>query len=150
MIAGPVRDILHCHCENCRRITGNFVAGTSCATDDLSVSGDEHLRWYDVGYARYGFCATCGSQLFWQGVEHRDRTSVKVGSLDDASDLGVSAVWFADGNVILAEVDRERGPKFFETNRIRDPVVLTQRLIQERLGEHFELIRAVSFANRGK
>ena len=95
-IAGPVRDILHCHCENCRRITGNFVAGTSCATEALQISGDERLRWFDVGYARHGFCETCGSQLFWQGAEHRDRTSIKVGSLDDASDLRVAAVWFAD------------------------------------------------------
>ena len=95
-IDGPVRDILHCHCENCRRISGNFVAGTSCETADLTISGDDHLRWYDLGYARYGFCGDCGSQLFWQGAEHRGRTSVKVGSLDDTSGLRVSGVWFAD------------------------------------------------------
>ena len=95
-IAGPVRDILHCHCENCRRITGNFVAGTACATDVLTISGRDSLRWFDVGYARYGFCGECGSHLFWQGAEHRERTSVKVGSLDDASGLEVAAVWFAD------------------------------------------------------
>ena len=34
--------------------------------------------------------------MLWQGNEHRDRTSIQVGVLDDASDLTLAGVWFAD------------------------------------------------------
>ncbi len=93
---GPLRDILHCHCEYCRRITGNFVAASGCATEDLEIEDDSTLRWYDVEFARYGFCTNCGSHVFWQGAEHRERTSLQAGTLDDASGLRLAGVWFAD------------------------------------------------------
>lgn len=95
-VDGPLRNILHCHCENCRRVSGNHVASSGAATEDITVYGDEHLRWYDLGYARYGFCGTCGSSLFWVGAEHADRTSIQAGSLNDASGLTLDGVWFAD------------------------------------------------------
>jgi len=96
-VDGPLRDVLHCHCANCRRVSGNFVASSGSATDDLVITDlGRSLRWYDLGYARYGFCSTCGSSLFWQGAEHTDRTSIQAGSLDDASSISLAGVWFAD------------------------------------------------------
>ncbi|MDW3176206.1 MAG: GFA family protein [Acidimicrobiia bacterium] len=96
-VDGPLRDVLHCHCLNCRKISGNFVASSGSATEDLTISDAEGaLRWFDLGYARYGFCSTCGSSLFWQGAEHADRTSIQAGSLDDASAISLVGVWFAD------------------------------------------------------
>ncbi len=96
-VSGPLRDVLHCHCENCRRATGNFVAASGCATDDLDIADpNDHLQWHDFGYCRYGFCSNCGSHMFWQGAEHMDHTSLQVGVLDDASMLDLAGVWFAD------------------------------------------------------
>ncbi len=94
-VDGPLRDILHCHCENCRRISGNFVASSGAATEDLTVHGDAALRWHDLGYAKYGFCGDCGSSLFWVGAEHAHRTSIQAGTLNDASSLELVGVWFA-------------------------------------------------------
>jgi len=59
-------------------------------------------------------------------------------------------VWFVNGELITGSDDGLRAPKFFDPQRIDDPVLKTQRLIAERLKPHFELIRAVSFANRGE
>jgi hypothetical protein len=96
-VDGPLRDVLHCHCINCRKVSGNFVASSGSATSDLVIADEDHsLRWYDLGYARYGFCSTCGSSLFWQGAEHTDRTSIQAGSLDDASSVSLLGVWFAN------------------------------------------------------
>ena len=95
-VDGPLRNVLHCHCVNCRRVSGNFVASSGCATEDLTIHGEEHLRWYDHGYCRYGFCSTCGSSLFWQGAEHMDRTSLQSGSLLDADALVLEGIWFAE------------------------------------------------------
>lgn len=94
-VTGPLRNILHCHCENCRRISGNHVASSGAASEDLQIHGEDRLGWYDLGYARYGFCTTCGSSLFWVGAEHSDRTSIQAGSLNDASGLDLVGVWFA-------------------------------------------------------
>ena len=93
----PLEDVLQCHCENCRRLTGNFVAGVRTNTEDLQIeSRDDAFQWYDLEYARYGFCQGCGSTIFYQAADRRDTTSVMVGTLDDASRLQLHEVWFAD------------------------------------------------------
>jgi len=67
------------------------------ATSELELEDPaEHLRWYDLGYARYGFCDNCGSTLFFRAAESPDITSVMVGTLDDGSGLAVREVWFAN------------------------------------------------------
>ncbi len=88
--------VLQCHCENCRRISGNFVAAVRAQTADLAVAPDDGLRWYDLEYAAYGFCFGCGSTLFYRAADRPHITSVMAGTLDDASGLALEAVWFAD------------------------------------------------------
>ena len=92
-----MRPVLHCHCEPCRRATGNFVAATSCATDDVAIDDPEALiRWTKFEHCRYGFCSGCGSHMFWQGHDHMDRMSVLVGVIDDTAGLELAGVWFVD------------------------------------------------------
>jgi len=118
-ITAPPRDVLHCHCVDCRRSTGNFSASTGCATKDLVVSGEENLRWFERGYARYGFCVECGSSLFWVAEDRPECTSIKIGTLDDATGLPLVGIWFAaeaqphitfDPNVARFEANDDDGP----------------------------------------
>lgn len=89
--------MLQCHCENCRRLSGNFVAATRTATDRVEVQDpDGALGWHDLGYARYGFCRECGATLFYRAADRPEVTSMMVGGLDDASGLTLGAVWFSD------------------------------------------------------
>lgn len=94
-VNGPLRPVLHCHCEHCRRFTGNFVAATGCPTVDLSVTDATMLRWHELEHSRYGFCARCGSSLFWVAADSPDHTSIMAGSLDEAGELELRAVWFS-------------------------------------------------------
>jgi len=55
-----------------------------------------------------------------------------------------AVVWLDQGKVVDTV---ERAPQFFNPQEIEDPVLATQRLLAERLNPHFQLIRAVSFAN---
>lgn len=77
------------------------MAATAVGTDALEIVG-ETLRWYspdDDANVAYGFCATCGSSLFYRsGITDGSNTdtSVCAGSIDGASGLHTSAVWFAD------------------------------------------------------
>jgi hypothetical protein len=86
-IRGPLRPVVYCHCTMCRRSSGHFVAATACARQDLDVTSSEGLRWYSSSAsARRGFCALCGSLLFW---EPRSGTyiSVMAGALDGVTGL---------------------------------------------------------------
>lgn len=86
-IVGPVREVIYCHCAQCRKQSGHFVAATACAEDQLLVTGAESLTWYAASdSAKRGFCRNCGSLLFWKG-NGDDRTSIMAGSFDKPSGL---------------------------------------------------------------
>ncbi len=88
-ITGPLRPILVCHCAMCRRAMSSVAAFTACAPGDIHIEGTK-LRWYQSSpIARRGFCAQCGSSLFWEPA-HGGHLSVSAGSLDDPSKLTIS------------------------------------------------------------
>lgn len=89
-VTGPLRDVLLCHCEQCRRTSGHYVAATRCRRTDLVLDDATGLRWYESspGIAR-GFCSTCGSSLFWQRGD-ADLTSIMAGTLDAPTGLRIS------------------------------------------------------------
>ena len=64
---GPLRPVIACHCSQCRKSSGHFVAATSAARDKVAITGE--VTWYQSSErARRGFCATCGSQMFFDGA----------------------------------------------------------------------------------
>lgn len=86
-VTGPVREVIYCHCGQCRKQSGHIVAATACRDDQLSVSGEENLTWYAASEkARRGFCKTCGSHLFWK-ANGSDATSIMAGSFQKPSGL---------------------------------------------------------------
>lgn len=88
-ITGACRDIIVCHCENCRRTHGHIAAYTSVQKSDLDLSAQQTLQWYhDESPDTYrGFCNRCGASLFWDARDGRDKLSVAAGSLDDSHGL---------------------------------------------------------------
>ena len=94
---GPLRGVVYCHCSQCRRQTGHHCAATNVRDEDLDVEGARNLTWYRAsGTARRGFCATCGSALFWKG-DGLGRTSIMAGSFDRPSGLkGEMHIFAAD------------------------------------------------------
>jgi hypothetical protein len=89
-VRGPLRDVLLCHCVECRRWSGHVFAATSAQRDDLVLLESDTLRWAaspeSESNARRGFCAECGSSLFWDAPA-RDTISIAVGSLDEPTGL---------------------------------------------------------------
>mgnify|MGYP000058110555 FL=1 len=85
--ANKLRPLWYCHCEQCRRMTGNFMAASQVDIADISVVGSP--KWFYVSEkSRYGFCSECGSQLFWRNDDN-DYLSVTGGSLDASKGLKV-------------------------------------------------------------
>ncbi|WP_375262053.1 GFA family protein [Palleronia sp.] len=86
-VTGPLAPVVACHCSQCRRASGHFIAGSSVARDALEVEGE--VRWYQSSEkARRGFCPICGSNLFWDGGG--DRLSIFAGSLDAPTGLSMA------------------------------------------------------------
>jgi hypothetical protein len=87
---GSLRDVIYCHCTQCRKQSGHFVAATRCDDSQLSIEGADNLTWYAASAeAKRGFCSTCGSPLFWKRNDS-DRTSIMAGSFDTPSGLKAS------------------------------------------------------------
>ena len=84
---GALRGIIYCHCTQCRRQTGHFVAATASADRDLEVEGAENVTWFAASAdAKRGFCRTCGSVLFWK-PDGAARTSIMAGAFETPSGL---------------------------------------------------------------
>ena len=88
-ITGPRRDIILCHCENCRRTHGHISAYTSVNKSDLALTSEISLRWYhDRSPDTYrGFCGECGGSLFWDRRDARNKMSISAGTLDTGHGL---------------------------------------------------------------
>jgi hypothetical protein len=65
-----------CHCTQCRKHTGHYEAGSDIPRSAISIQGNDQITWYRTENVRRGFCAICGSSLFFDA--------------DDANWIGVS------------------------------------------------------------
>ncbi len=87
---GPLRPVIYCHCDQCRRQSGHFLGATAVADEYLTVTGSQNVTWYKSSdKAKRGFCGICGSGLFWKH-DRLDQTSILAGSFDKPSGLTAS------------------------------------------------------------
>ena len=91
-VRGPLRDVLLCHCVECRRWSGHVFAATAAQREHLVLLQQSELRWIaspeSESDARRGFCGQCGSSLFWDAPA-RDTVSIAAGTLDGPTGLRV-------------------------------------------------------------
>lgn len=103
--SGKLRDVIACHCSQCRRQTGHFYAATNVQDSGLSVEGGENVTWYRASdTARRGFCRTCGSALFWKG-DGSDYTSIMAGTFDQPTGLRIGVHIFCADKGDYYEID---------------------------------------------
>ena len=89
-VDGPLRDVILCHCEMCRKAHGHVGAYTAAPKSALRITEGRGLRWYvSSATARRAFCGECGGTLFWEGRD-RDTISIAAGTLDGATGLSTT------------------------------------------------------------
>lgn len=94
-VNGSLRPVIACHCEQCRRFSGHFVAATATRKAYFQLLKADGLKWYSYQAGlRQGFCQACGSSLFFED-EQGERISIAAGSLDQAQGLQIAAHIFA-------------------------------------------------------
>jgi len=95
-VHGPLRSVLYCHCEQCRKTSGHYVAATACKVADLHIRVDESLCWYRSSpEAERGFCSGCGSSLFWRPTGE-NYICIMAGTLDTPTGLQASGHIFVE------------------------------------------------------
>jgi len=86
-VHGPLRPVVACHCRQCQKTSGHFVAATRAHRDNLRLLADDDLSWYRSSkHAERGFCRVCGSSLFWRR-DGDDGVSIMAGSLERPTGL---------------------------------------------------------------
>lgn len=81
-IRGALRDVVACHCTQCRRTSGHYAAMTSAALEEFVLTSSATLAWYrSSASAERGFCTVCGGNLFWRPAGE-GRLSITAGTLD--------------------------------------------------------------------
>jgi len=89
-VSGELRPVICCHCEQCRKISGHYIAATACKTESLNLIVEDGLHWYQSSpKARRGHCKVCGSSLFWEPTDG-DYTSILAGTLTRPTGLKIS------------------------------------------------------------
>lgn len=89
-VDGPLREVVACHCSQCRKTSGHHVAATRAPAAALRLLRDETLTWHRSSpEAERGFCRRCGGNLFWRRVEG-EHVSIMAGALDDAGGLSMT------------------------------------------------------------
>ena len=82
-VTGKLHSVVACHCSQCRKQMGHFMAATDARRDELKIVNEDKLEWYRASdAAARAFCRTCGSVLFWQ-ADGSETTSIAAGTLDD-------------------------------------------------------------------
>ncbi|MCA1244297.1 GFA family protein [Stappia stellulata] len=83
-----------CHCDMCRRWSSGPYFEVTCS--DVVFQGEDSItRFRSSDWAERGFCATCGSNLFYHIVDS-DEYQIAAGLLDQQSDLCLTLQVFTD------------------------------------------------------
>lgn len=84
---GRLRGVIYCHCSQCRKQTGHYLASTNLKDEAIVIEGGDNVTWYAASaFARRGFCRICGSLLFWKHLDFGE-ISVMAGAFDKPTGL---------------------------------------------------------------
>ena len=89
-VTGRLTNPAACHCGQCRKQSGHFWSATNVKDAEFKLTSQEGLRWFSASdTATRGFCANCGSFLFWKRADS-DRLAIAMGSFDQSTNLSLA------------------------------------------------------------
>ena len=96
-VKGPMRDVVACHCQQCRKQSGHYFAATNAKKADVTIKGQENITIFRASdFASRHFCSICGSVLFWI-ADDSETMSILAGSVNEPTNLKLQAhIYCAD------------------------------------------------------
>lgn len=104
----PSKWVAHCHCTMCRRAHGAaFVTWFGMENDRARIDDPAGaLRWYESSPgAERGFCAQCGSSLFFRSGRWPGELHIALANLEGDADRAPMAHVFWETHVDWASID---------------------------------------------
>ena len=96
-ISGGMGDIVHCHCQTCRKAHGAAFSSVASVEDQhFRLSGADQLSFFESspGKTRY-FCKHCGTQVYAKR-ENTEHIILRLGSLDSNPEVQArSHIWLS-------------------------------------------------------
>lgn len=84
-----------CHCNTCRKWTGGPLMTVDCQ-QAVSFTGEENISVYNSSeWAERGFCAKCGSHLFYR-LKQNQQYMMLVGLFENEAELEFDHQVFID------------------------------------------------------
>lgn len=84
-ITGPIRNIIYCHCSQCRKAQGSAFATNGIVTTEHFhfLSGEDKLTGYEStpGQTKY-FCKICGSPIISKTISKSGQVRVRLGTIE--------------------------------------------------------------------
>ena len=84
-IHGPIRNIVHCHCSQCRRAQGSaFATNGIVRRDDFRITaGEDSLSHYRLTAEQTrSFCSHCGSPIMSPSSNRPGEVRVRIGTIE--------------------------------------------------------------------
>ncbi len=84
-ITSEIKDIVFCHCSNCRKAQGSaFATNANVSKDGFRfVSGEDDLTSYQSSPQRVKyFCKHCGSPIISKNSSQPDIVRIRLGSIE--------------------------------------------------------------------
>ena len=81
-----------CHCTMCRKQSGTFLTAVNVRKSRLELKGEKHVKWYaSSDNVSRGFCADCGSTLFWRpNMDGYEWIAISMGLFDSPTGARLS------------------------------------------------------------
>ena len=112
-----MRQIINCHCGQCRHTHGHYAAYSSVEKSKFKFISDTGLKWFrSSDKARRGFCQECGASLFYERIGEKN-ISIAAGMLDSTAGLKTISHIFMNDKPDYYVID-DKLPKYKEYNEI--------------------------------
>ena len=84
-LADKIKDIVYCHCSQCRKAQGSAFATNANLTKEsfIFISGEDNLSAYNYSaeQTKY-FCKTCGSPIISMNINHPENIRIRLGTIE--------------------------------------------------------------------
>ncbi|UWQ91504.1 GFA family protein [Rhodobacteraceae bacterium M382] len=101
-----------CHCDMCKRWSGNMFNGVSVVSGDLDLTGQDHIRRVQTSeWAERANCESCGSPLWYRVTdpEFEPKThNMALGLFDDTSGMTLGHEFFVDRKTSANDLPKDR------------------------------------------
>ena len=112
-----MRQIINCHCGQCRHTHGHYAAYSSVEKSKFKFISDTGLKWFrSSNKARRGFCQECGASLFFDRIGEKN-ISIAAGMLDSTAGLKTISHIFMSEKPDYYVID-DKLPKYNESFEI--------------------------------